>query len=58
MIIVQQQENKIDYLEVKIVSTSSLVHMGDVGCIQLDSAFDSPAESVVEGTFVPLIPQG
>ncbi|MGG1676623.1 spore gernimation protein GerPD [Neobacillus sp. NRS-1170] len=36
------------------VSSSSLVMVGDTETIQLASAFDTPAESLIIGPFVPL----
>jgi len=53
-----EQENTITWLQIGSVSSSSLVHIGDVGCIQLDSAFDTPPESLIIGPFVPLQPEG
>jgi spore germination protein PD len=40
------------------VSSSSLVLVGDTESIQLASTFDTPAESLIIGPFVPLNPQG
>ncbi|KIL47366.1 hypothetical protein [Jeotgalibacillus campisalis] len=56
--IVYQQENIITHIQILSVSSSSLVHVGDVSSIQLDSAFDTPPESLIIGPFVPLQPQG
>ena len=56
--IVYEQENNITHLQIGSVSSSSLVHVGDVGSIQLDSAFDTPPESMIIGPFVPLQPEG
>ncbi|MGD7045240.1 spore gernimation protein GerPD [Jeotgalibacillus proteolyticus] len=56
--IVYQQENTITHLQISSVSSSSLVHIGDVCSIQLDSAFDTPPESLIIGPFVPLQPEG
>lgn len=39
------------------VSSSSLLMVGDVQTIQLASTFDTPAESLIIGPFVPLAPQ-
>lgn len=36
------------------VSSSSLLMVGDAETIQLASAFDTPAESLIIGPFVPL----
>jgi spore germination protein PD len=38
------------------VASSSLVMVGDTQSIQLASAFDTPAESLIIGPFVPLSP--
>ncbi|TRZ35834.1 spore gernimation protein GerPD [Niallia circulans] len=40
------------------VSSSSVCIVGDVQTIQLASTFDTPAESLIIGPFVPLIPKG
>ena len=40
------------------VSSSSLLIVGDTNTIQLTSLFDTPAESLIIGPFVPLAPQG
>lgn len=56
--IVYEQENNITHLQIGSVSSSSLVHVGDVGSIQLDSCFDTPPESLLIGPFVPLQPEG
>ncbi|TDL35355.1 spore gernimation protein GerPD [Jeotgalibacillus sp. S-D1] len=56
--IVYEQENNIAYLQILSISSSSLLHMGDVCSIQLDSAFDTPPESLIIGPFVPLQPEG
>ncbi|MDG5473444.1 spore gernimation protein GerPD [Jeotgalibacillus sp. ET6] len=56
--IVYQQENTITHLQISSISSSSLVHVGDVCSIQLDSAFDTPPESLIIGPFVPLQPEG
>jgi spore germination protein PD len=44
--------------EIKItgVASSSLVLVGDTDSIQLSSTFDTPAESLIIGPFVPLAP--
>ncbi|WP_042455202.1 hypothetical protein [Neobacillus dielmonensis] len=36
------------------VASSSMVFVGDTETIQLASAFDTPAESLIIGPFVPL----
>jgi spore germination protein PD len=38
------------------VSSSSLLMVGDAGTIQLAATFDTPAESLIVGPFVPLSP--
>jgi spore germination protein PD len=44
-------------IDVDGVSSSSLFMVGDVQTIQLASTFDTPAESLIIGPFVPLAPQ-
>ncbi|MFE8696322.1 spore gernimation protein GerPD [Cytobacillus sp. FJAT-53684] len=39
------------------VSSSSLLMVGDTETIQLASIFDTPAESLIIGPFVPLTPK-
>jgi len=39
------------------VASSSLVLVGDTETIQLASIFDTPAESLIIGPFVPLHPE-
>ncbi|MDZ5470272.1 spore gernimation protein GerPD [Bacillus sp. 31A1R] len=39
------------------VSSSSILMVGDVQTIQLSSVFDTPAESLIIGPFVPLAPE-
>jgi spore germination protein PD len=39
------------------VSSSSLLMIGDTQTIQLASTFDTPAESLIVGPFVPLTPE-
>ncbi|MBT2638926.1 MULTISPECIES: spore gernimation protein GerPD [unclassified Bacillus (in: firmicutes)] len=38
------------------VSSSSLLMVGDADTIQLAATFDTPAESLIVGPFVPLSP--
>lgn len=45
-------------ISIDSVSSSSLVLVGDTETIQLASTFDTPAESLIIGPFVPLNPQG
>ncbi|GKU81725.1 spore gernimation protein GerPD [Niallia sp. NCCP-28] len=40
------------------VSSSSICLVGDAQTIQLTSTFDTPAESLIIGPFVPLTPKG
>lgn len=40
------------------VSSSSICLIGDAQTIQLASTFDTPAESLIIGPFVPLTPKG
>lgn len=39
------------------VSSSSLLMVGDAETIQLAATFDTPAESLIIGPFVPLAPE-
>jgi spore germination protein PD len=39
------------------VASSSLLMVGDAETIQLSSIFDTPAESLIVGPFVPLAPE-
>ncbi|WP_080847386.1 spore gernimation protein GerPD [Cytobacillus gottheilii] len=39
------------------VSSSSILMVGDAETIQLASTFDTPAESLIIGPFVPLTPE-
>jgi spore germination protein PD len=39
------------------VSSSSLLMVGDAQTIQLAATFDTPAESLIIGPFVPLSPE-
>ncbi|MCM3124923.1 spore gernimation protein GerPD [Mesobacillus sp. AQ2] len=39
------------------VSSSSLLMVGDADTINLASTFDTPAESLIIGPFVPLSPE-
>ena len=44
----------VEYIRIIGVSSSSLVMVGDTQTIQLASTFDTPAESLIIGPFVPL----
>ncbi|MGF2615306.1 spore gernimation protein GerPD [Rossellomorea vietnamensis] len=48
----------VNTLNVEAVSSSSLLLIGDASTIQLASTFDTPAESLIIGPFVPLTPKG
>lgn len=53
---VYNRELCVGTLRITGVSSSSLVMVGDTETIQLASAFDTPAESLIIGPFVPLEP--
>jgi spore germination protein PD len=44
----------VDVIRIIGVASSSLVMVGDTQTIQLASTFDTPAESLIIGPFVPL----
>lgn len=44
----------VDTIKITGVASSSLVMIGDTETIQLASIFDTPAESLIIGPFVPL----
>jgi spore germination protein PD len=44
----------VDTIKIIGVASSSLVMVGDTQTIQLASTFDTPAESLIIGPFVPL----
>lgn len=48
----------VDTVRVIGVSSSSLLMIGDTQTIQLASTFDTPAESLIIGPFVPLAAEG
>jgi spore germination protein PD len=48
----------VNSLKVDAVASSSLLLIGDANTIQLASTFDTPAESLIIGPFVPLTPKG
>jgi spore germination protein PD len=54
---VYNREICVSSIAIDGVSSSSLVMVGDVQTIQLASTFDTPAESLIIGPFVPLAPQ-
>lgn len=51
---VYNHELHVDTIKIIGVASSSLVMIGDTETIQLASAFDTPAESLIIGPFVPL----
>ena len=51
---VYNRDLSVEYIRIIGVSSSSLVMVGDTQTIQLASAFDTPAESLIIGPFVPL----
>ncbi|MGD6965360.1 spore gernimation protein GerPD [Rossellomorea vietnamensis] len=48
----------VNTLNIDAVASSSLLLIGDANIIQLASTFDTPAESLIIGPFVPLTPKG
>ncbi|TYS15874.1 spore gernimation protein GerPD [Rossellomorea vietnamensis] len=48
----------VNTLNIEAVASSSLLLIGDANIIQLASTFDTPAESLIIGPFVPLTPKG
>lgn len=44
----------VDAIQIIGVSSSSLLMIGDAQTIQLAATFDTPAESLIIGPFVPL----
>jgi len=55
---VYNRELDVGNIRISGVASSSLVLIGDTEVIQLASIFDTPAESLIVGPFVPLNPQG
>lgn len=55
---VYNRELDVGNIRISGVASSSLVLVGDTEVIQLASIFDTPAESLIIGPFVPLNPQG
>ncbi|GIN62904.1 putative spore germination protein GerPD [Robertmurraya siralis] len=55
---IYNEELQVGNMQVEAVSSSSIVLIGDAETIQLSSIFDTPAESLIIGPFVPLNPQG
>jgi spore germination protein PD len=54
---VYNREIFVENIKITGVSSSSLVMVGDTETIQLASTFDTPAESLIIGPFVPLHPE-
>jgi spore germination protein PD len=54
---VYNRELFVQNIKITGVSSSSLVLVGDAETIQLASTFDTPAESLIIGPFVPLTPE-
>lgn len=54
---VYNREINVGTIRVIGVSSSSLLMVGDTQTIQLASVFDTPAESLFIGPFVPLAPK-
>ncbi|RDI47816.1 spore gernimation protein GerPD [Falsibacillus pallidus] len=55
---VVNRELCVNSIQLTGVSASSLFLVGDANTIQLASTFDTPAESLIIGPFVPLTPKG
>lgn len=53
---VYNRELIVECIKIIGVASSSLVMVGDTEIIQLASTFDTPAESLIIGPFVPLQP--
>ncbi|WP_066252033.1 spore gernimation protein GerPD [Neobacillus drentensis] len=51
---VYNRELFVETIKITGVASSSLVLVGDTETIQLASTFDTPAESLIIGPFVPL----
>lgn len=45
-------------IKITAVSSSSVVLIGDTNSIQMYSAFDTPADSLIVGPLVPIAPVG
>lgn len=55
---VVNKEIHVGNIDIVGISLSSVFIVGDAKTISLASAFDTPAESLIIGPFVPLAPQG
>jgi spore germination protein PD len=51
---VYNRDLHVDTIRIMGVASSSLVLVGDTQTIQLAATFDTPAESLIMGPFVPL----
>lgn len=51
---VYNRELHVDTIRIMGIASSSLVLVGDTQTIQLAATFDTPAESLIMGPFVPL----
>ena len=56
MLHVVNRELCVGNIQVRGVSSSSILMIGDTYSIQLNSMFDTPAESLIIGPSVPLTP--
>lgn len=54
---VYNRDLQVQNMDIGSVSSSSIFLVGDADSIQLVSFFDTPAESLIIGPFVPLNPQ-
>jgi spore germination protein PD len=48
----------VGQIKIMAVSSSSVVLVGDTNSIQMYSAFDTPADSLIVGPLVPIAPGG
>jgi spore germination protein PD len=55
---VVNRELCVGHIQVSAVASSSILLVGDTHSIQMTSLFNTPAESLIIGPFVPLAPQG
>jgi len=55
---VTNHDLQVGTLKIGIVSSSSLILIGDTSTIQLASYIDTPSDSLIVGPFVPLTPEG
>lgn len=51
-------ELHVGHIKVRVVSSSSVLLIGDTNSIQMFSAFDTPADSLIIGPLVPIAPEG